>query len=157
MPSRTRWWIVPLELDPETATRLIWLMAALSFLLAIVSGIGEYLGWWDLVGEIGMTIGGTAGLLLTGVGIFTAASRDQVRTVHEGVQTVHETVLENGEKLGSMDGKLDKLEKLDVIEEALVAEDGEASKLDVVQVELDRQTGVLDRQLAVLGEIRDAL
>lgn len=135
------------EIDPETATRLIWLMAALSFLVAIVSAIGEVRGWWNLVGEIGMTVGGVGGLVLTAIGIFSTSSRDQVRDVHEAVEA-------NGETLASMDGKLDKL---DTIEDALIATDGETSKLDVVEAELDRQTGVLDRQLAVLSEIRGKL
>lgn len=59
-----------------------------------------------------------------------------------------------------MDGKLGelrKLDKLDTIEDALIATDGQTSKLDVVEAELDRQTGVLDRQLAVLSEIRGKL
>lgn len=146
MPSREGWHHVPFEPAPETATRLIWLMAALSFLLAIVSGIGEYLGWWDLVGELGMTIGGVAGVVLTAIGIASTASRRQVANVQGAV-------VRNGRTLASMDAKLE------VVEDALVASDdeGRVSKLDVVEAELDRQTGVLDRQLSVLGEIRDAL
>lgn len=146
MPVREGWLDVPFEPDPETATRLIWLLAALSFLLAIVSGIGEWLGWWDLIGELGMTIGGVAGVVLTAIGIFSTSSRRQVADVHWAV-------IRNGRTLSSMDGKLD------VIEDALVEErgDGHVSRLDAVQIELDRQTGVLDRQLSVLGEIRDAL
>lgn len=156
MMLRDGWFPVGSKLDPETATRLIWIMAALSFLLAIVSGIGEWLGWWNLVGEIGMTVGGAGGLVLTAFGILSTSSRDQV-------QGVHETVRDNGRTLASMDDKLDELDKLDklddldVIRDALMMEDGEASKLDIVQFELDRQTGVLDRQLGVLGEIRDGL
>lgn len=144
------------EIDPETATRLIWLMAGLSFLLAIVSAVGEVLGWWGFVGELGMTVGGVSGLVLTAFGIFSTSSREQVADVHE-------TVRDQGHTLRSMDGKLDRLDRLDklddldVIKDALIAEDGHASKLDVVQTELDRQTGVLDRQLGVLGEIRDRL
>lgn len=153
MPSRERWHNVAFEPDPETATRWIWLMAGLSFLLAIVSGIGEYLGWWDLVGELGMTIGGVAGVVLTAFGVLSTSSRQQVADVHA-------TVRRNGRTLSSMDRKLERLDELDrleVIEDALIEQDGRASKLDVVEAELDRQTGVLDRQLAVLGEIRDAL
>lgn len=146
MRRRTPWGPVA-EIDPETATRLIWLMAAFSFLLAIVSAVGEVLGWWDLVGELGMTIGGVSGLVLTAIGLLSTSSRDQVREVHEAVEA-------NGDTLASVDGKL---AKLDTIEDALVAADGRASKLDVVEAELDRQTGVLDRQLAVLGEIREKL
>lgn len=122
---------------------------------------------WDLIGEIGrsrgwisreygrqavrigMTVGGVGGVVLTAVGILATASRRQVADVHGAV-------LHNGRTLTSMDEKLDEL---DVIEEALVAEseDGPVSRLDAVQIELDRQTGVLDRQLSVLGDIHDAL
>lgn len=143
---------MPLEPDPETATRLIWLLAALSSVVAIVSGVGGFLGWWGLVAEIGATVGAVAGVVLTAIGLLSTASREQVAKVRW-------EVIRNGRTLRSVDGNLAKLDKLDVLEDVLVEEtaDGRVSKLDVVQTELDRQTGVLDRQLAVLGEIHDAM
>lgn len=122
MPPRERNGLVPLDLeDPETAIRIVWLMAAASFLVAVVSGIGELLGWWDLVGEIGLTVGSTVALLLTATGLLANASRGQVSDVHQNVVAVHGAVRDNG-------SKLDKLETL-----------------DDVQYELDRQTGVLQQ------------
>lgn len=59
--------------------------------------------------------------------------------------------------LGGMDHKLEKLDKLDGIEAALVGQDGMLDRLDMVQVHLDAQTGVVDRQLSILAEIRDRL
>jgi hypothetical protein len=46
-----------------------------------------------------------------------------------------------------MDDKLDDLDQLDTVD----------SKLDAVQVELDRQTGVMGEQVEILTEIRDRL
>lgn len=149
---------VPYEPDPETAIRVGWVVTALGILIFVVSALGEYLGWWDLVGEIGMLVG-TVSSIVVGFGTwFSGAGRRQlaavgqeVHAVGSEVRGVRHVVEDNGAKLSSAD------DKLDVIQAALVEEDGEASKLDAVQLELDRQTGVLDRQLAVLAEIRDGL
>lgn len=138
---------MPWEPDPDRAVKVGWTAAALALLIAIVSAIGEYRGWWGLIGQLGMTFGTITSVLLGLATYFYGAGKGQL-------EAVYRAVVDNGTVLGSVDTKLDKL---DVIEDALVAEDGETSRLDIVQVELDRQTGVLDRQLSVLGEIRDAL
>lgn len=138
------------EPDMDTVIRIGWTVTVLAFLVTVVSGVGEYLGWWNLVGEVGLTAGSVI-TVLVGLGTLLAgAGRQQVGGVRDAVE-------DNGATLDSVDTKLDKLDRLDVIERALVTEEGETSKLDAVQVELDRQTGVLDRQVALLGEIRDGV
>lgn len=105
----------------ETATvqRILLVLAVVFFSMAIVGIVGEIRGWWNDVGEV-LTIVGTLGGLFVGTAaLTTGASEAQVATVHEAV-------VDNGEKLEQLD------------------------KLDVIQHELDQQTGVLDRQLAVL-------
>lgn len=123
------------EPDPETTTKILWFMSGLMFLVAIVSAIGEYRGWWNSIGELGMTVGTLAGLLIGMLALFSGSSKSQVSTVYDAVR-------DNGALLGSMDTKLDSLKKLD--------------ELDEIQLELDVQTGVLGDQLAVLKEMRDA-
>jgi hypothetical protein len=126
--------------DPETATRVGWILTAMLFLLGVVSIAGELLGWWNDLGEIGALVG-TLGSLVVGVATYQhGADRAQVKAVHEAVRG-------NGETLASLDEKADlQLDKLDELDE-----------LDRIQVELDRQTDVLDRQVEILGEIRDGL
>lgn len=160
--------------DPETAQRNGFILAGLLFLLAIVSFIGEIRGWWGLFGQIGMLLGTIGGLYVSFLSYIEGADVKQVRAVHqavldtsEGVQgtheavrdtheavrdthgavqdthgavrDTHEAVQENGRTLMSVDRKLEKLDELDVI-----------------QAQLDTQTGTLDRQLRVLEQIRDA-
>lgn len=161
----------------ETAHRFLMGGSILMFLVAILGAVGEVLDWWDAFGEVLMTVGTLGGLVLGGVDFFRGASEGQVQAVKGRLGSVDGKL----DRLGTMDGKLDQLEtmdskldqletmdskldqlktmdgKLDTIEAALVEEDGKTSKLDVVQVELDRQTGVLDRQVDLLGEIRDKL
>lgn len=127
---------VPWEPSPETVIRIGWTTAVLGFLIAIVSAVGEVLGWWDLLGEIGMTIGSLLGVVATFSTLTFTASRGQADRIIAEVGSVQSAVLKNGRQLE----QLDKLERLDVI-----------------QLELDRQTGVLDEQLSVLGQIRDGL
>lgn len=157
---------MPWEPEPDTALRLIWTMAALMFLLAVVSGIGEWRGWWDLAGEIGLTVGGVGSILLTAAGIAYGAGRKQVASVnpgveavHVGVQTVREAVLDNGRALDSVDLKLDNLDKLGKLDELdrLGAMDEKLDALDVIQVTLSAQSGALDQQVGLLRDIRDAL
>lgn len=158
----------------ETAHRILMTGSILMFLLALVGAVGEYLGWWDLLGEVFMTVGTVGGLILGGVDLLRGASEEQVDGVSAQLGSMDDKLgtvygkldkldsmdgkLDSMDgKLGTMDGKLDKLDDLDVIKNGLVAGDGRESKLDVVQTELDRQTGVLDRQVQILGEIRDRL
>lgn len=149
------------EPDFDTFLALTWLTALFFFLVAVVSAIGEILGWWDLIGEIGMGVGTTVSVLVTLIAVGASAGREQVDNVGQDVrsvggevrsvgqdvrslgqevgsvgndvQEVHSAVEANGEILVSVDSKLDKLDDL-----------------DRVQLELDRQTGVLE-------DIRDAL
>lgn len=131
--------------DPETAIRVGWWLTLVGVLIFIVSALGAYLGWWDLVGEVGMLIGTVLSIVLgvgtwltsattgqlSGVGEDVRSVGQDVRSVGENVQDVHEAVLANGIKLDKLD------------------------ELDVIQAELDAQTGVLGEQLAVLRELRD--
>lgn len=137
MSSRDQDDTMPWEPDWDTALPLAWFTAAFFFLIAVVSAIGELLGWWDLIGEIGMSVGTTISVLVTLMAVLLSADREQVGTAGEAVR-------ENGDKLGD-------------VHQALVGEEGVAHELDLVQVELDKQTGVLGEQLAVLSDIRDGL
>lgn len=102
------------------------------------------MGWWDRIGKVGRGIGALLGILVTILAVFASASRQQTNAVSESVQSVDGNVQGNGEPLAR-------------IEEALVGEDGVVHELDVIQVELDRQTGDLGEQLTVLGDIRDQI
>lgn len=146
-----------MRVSHETAHRILMGGSILMFLLAILGAVGEYLGWWNLVGEVLMTVGTLGGLVLAGVDFLRGASETQVESVQSQLGSM-DTKLD---RLEPMDGKLEsmdsKLDRLDVIEAALIDEDEQISKLDVGQAELDRQTGVLGRQVQLLGEIRDGL
>ncbi len=141
---------MPWSPDPDTVIKIGWIVALLAFLVAVVSAIGEVRGWWGLIGEIGMTVGGTVSVLV-GLGtLWFSAGRDQVDAVDEQLDSMDHTLGGVDDKLDSMDGKLDKLDSMD----------GKLDKLDDldrVQVELDAQTGVLDRQVELLADIRDQL
>lgn len=136
-------------MDPVRAQRILWFLAALGFGMAILGAVGELRGWWNDVGEVLMGVGTLLGVVMAAASVTTGASHEQVRAVNEGVGIAHA-------KLDSMDGKLDKL---DVIEEALVEDrdDGRVSKLDVVQAELNAQTGALKHQVRILEDIREAV
>lgn len=126
--------------DPDRLLRATWIAAALFFLIAILSAIGEWRGWWDLLGELGMTIGALAGVMTTLAGAFYAASRDQASGIHGAV-------LDNGQVLGSVDTKLTSVDiKLSSVDTKL----DKLESLDTIQWALDEQTGVL-------AEIRDRL
>lgn len=138
MPARDEDDTMPFEPDPETAIRVGWAVTLLGILIFVVSALGEYLGWWDLIGEIGMLVG-TVLSIVVGFGTwFSGAGRRQLAEVGEDVQSVGEDVRGVRYAVIANGVKLDKLDELDVI-----------------QAELDKQTGVLGEQLAVLGEIRD--
>lgn len=115
--------------DPTTVQRSFLILAALFFAMAILGLVGEVLGWWNDAGEVMVTVGTLGGLILTAATYTTGTTEDKVARVHGAV-------VDNGRKL-------DKLEKLD--------------GLDRIQGELDRQTGVMDRQVQLLGQIRDRL
>lgn len=172
MPAPDRWRLVPFEPTPDQVIRIGWISAALGFLIAIVSAVGELLGWWDLLGEVGMTVGSLLGIVATFTTLAFTAGRDQMAGIQTTVESVHETIGNVDRRMGSVDTRTarnteilqDNNEKLgeatgtlDGIEDALVQADGETSTLDVVQAELDRQTGVLDRQVEVLEAIHGRL
>lgn len=136
MPDRDGSTLVPWEPDPDTVIRLGWTIAILGFLVAIVSGVGELLGWWDLVGEIGLTVGSILGVVATLTTATFTASRDQAEALLDAHERHGRRLDAIDGTLGSMDGKLDKLDDL-----------------DAVQVELDRQTGVLEQQLEALRSL----
>ncbi len=119
-----RWWSTVYEPDMDTVIRIGWTVTALAFLVTVVSIVGEVLGWWGFVGEVGATAGSTVTVLVGLATLLASAGRQQVAGVRQAVEA-------NG----------DQLEKLD--------------ELDRVQAELDAQTGVLDRQVEVLEQIRD--
>jgi hypothetical protein len=131
------------EPDMETVIRIGWTVTILGFIVTVVSIVGELRGWWNFVGEVGATTGAIVTVVVGMATLLAGAGRQQVGGVRDAVET-------NGRKL-------DNLDRLDVIEDALVEADGRTSKLDAVQVELDRQTGVLDRQVEILERIRDGL
>lgn len=109
-----------------TVQKIFFVLAILFFGMAILGIVGELLGWWNDIGEVLTIIGTLGGLMLSGAGLSTGASEEQVSRVHQAV-------VDNGEQL----------EKLD--------------NLDAIQLELDRQTGVLGEQLSVLTDVRDRL
>jgi len=170
MRPREGWLGVLFEPSPETVIRIGWISAALGFLIAIVSGVGEYLGWWDLVGEIGMTVGSLLGIIATFSTLSLTAGRGQMAAVQETLGSVERTVgsvdktMANVEEtVGSVDettaanhdlleANHDLLERQTDLQRASSAK---LDKLDVIEAELDRQTGVLDRQVEVLEAIRD--
>jgi hypothetical protein len=116
----------------DTVIRIGWVVTGLAFLVTVVSILGELLGWWGFLGEVGATAGSTVTVLVGLTTLLASAGRGQVQGVRDAVEA-------NGDKLS----KLDRLDDLD--------------KLDRVQAELDEQTGVLDRQVAVLEQIRDGV
>lgn len=156
----------------DTAIRLCWLTAAFFLLVAIFSGIGEILGWWNLIGEIGMSVGATMSILVTLVAVVLTAGRQQVTVVGQDVRSVNENVLSVNENVLSVDENMHSLNdnilsvnenvqengtRLERIAEHIAGEDGMLRELDAIQLELDAQTGVLADQLTVLGEVRDRL
>lgn len=161
MGSRDRSPGVPWKPDPDTALWIAWITAGLFFLLFVVSAVGEILGWWGLIGEIGMGIGGLVGVLVTIASLLYGAGSGQVQNVGDEVENVGEDVRSNGRSLEAIEegivGDGGMVEGLDGLAKALGGEEGVLGELDVVQVELDRQTGVLDRQARILGQIRDRL
>lgn len=118
-----------MKFKTSTVQRISFVLAILFFGMAILGIVGEVLGWWNDIGEV-LTIVGTLGGLLVAWTALAAGSTE------EQVDRVHRAVVDNGEQL----------EKL-----------GDLEKLDVIQLELDRQTDVLGEQLSVLTQVRDRL
>ncbi len=151
--------------DMDTAIRLTWLTAAFFLLVAIVSGIGELLGWWNLPGELGMSIGATMSIATTLLALVLTAGRRQVETLDAGLRSVDRNVTSVFQEVRSVDDTVHSVEghvetngdRLSQVVEAVAGEDGMLRELDAIELELDAQTGVLREQLEVLGDVRDRL
>jgi predicted negative regulator of RcsB-dependent stress response len=140
---------MPFDVDPIQLERILLVGAVLGLLVAALGVLGELVGWWDDVGELLVTTGMLASVVL-GLGFGLAnASRRQVESVREAVEG-HGAMLTDVHR--AVDGNGDKL---DDVREAIAGENGVVTELDVVQAELDRQTGVLEEQLSVLAKIQD--
>lgn len=150
MVERGRYLGVRPEPDMETVIRIGWTITILAFIVTVISFVGEYRGWWNFAGEVGATAGAIV-TVLVGVGTLAAsAGRVQVSSVRGAVEDNGRWLQENGETLHDIDEQLDalgKLDKLDAIDD----------DLDEVQLELDRQTGVLGTQVEILEQIRDGV
>lgn len=152
-----------MALRPETVERLLWIGSALGFAVAILGAVGEFLGWWNDLGELLITVGTLTGLLLAGFSATAGSSRSQVHDVAAavhgvatGVGVANDRLVRMDARLYSVDTKLDKLGKLDDLDE-LSKLDGMDSKLDAVHTVLEAQTGVLERQATILEQVRDRL
>lgn len=90
------------DLDPELLQWILYGLSLFFFGVAILGAVGQYLGWWDAIGEVLMSVGTLAGVLITVLGAVEGATRDQV-------ERVHEAVVDNGQQL-------EQLETLDDIQ-----------------------------------------
>jgi uncharacterized transporter YbjL len=108
-----------MSLEWKTVNRVLTAVSILAFAIAILGAIGEFLGWWNAVGEILITSGAVIGAL---TGLASLVGGQQT------VAAIHRTVENNNGLLEESSQKLDRLETL-----------------DDVQYELDRQTGVLEQ------------
>lgn len=142
---------MPFDVDPVRLERVFLLEAVLGLLVAALGVVGELLGWWNDVGEVLVTTGTLASVVL-GLGFGLAnASRRQVTGVREAVE-------DNGEALSDVHRAVHgNGDKLDAVHEAIAGEDGVVPELDVIQAELDAQTGVLEEQLKVLSKVEDRI
>lgn len=151
-----------IDIDPITWERIFLVGSIVSFLIAGLAFLGELLGWWNDLGEIAMNAATVSGVVLAiGFGLGNASRRQ--------ADGIHDTVVDNGGTLGSVDGKLDsvdgrldsvdgKLDKLDSVDnklDKLDSVDNKLDDLDRIQLQLDKQTGVLDDQLEVLKDISE--
>lgn len=126
-------------------------MMVAGVLLAIVTIVGELLGWWNDLGEMMLGLATVLGTLGGVASVIIGSSSEEVRRVHDAVKG-------NGSVLGSVDGKLDSVDgKLESVDGKLDSVDGKLDELDVIQAELDQQTGVLGEQVGLLRQIRDRL
>ncbi len=155
--------------DPYWVNRILLGLTLFFFGIALLGLVGELLGWWNLVGEILMAAGTFGGFVLGAATLSQGASRNQVDTVDEKLGSMDGTLGSMDDQLDSVDSKLDQLDSmdskldqldsmdttLDEIRDALQGEEGMTHELDAIQVQLDQQTGVLDRQVRVLEQIRD--
>ncbi len=125
--------------------RLMILLSILGFSIAALGLVGELLGWWNDIGEWSMAVGMFLGVLTAVIAVMIGSTRGQARRIADAV-------LDNNGKLDEANGKLDRTN------EQLFHIDGKLEKLDtldVIQVNLDHQTGVMGRQVQLLTAIRD--
>lgn len=84
------------DVDPDLLQWILYGLSLFFFGLAVLGAVGEYLGWWDAIGEVMMSVGTLAGVLITVFGIVEGATRDQVAQVHDAV-------VDNGQQLQRLD------------------------------------------------------
>lgn len=139
--------------------RVLYVLMVVGFGMAILGAVGEYLGWWDLVGEILVTVGTIVGALAAVVELLSGASEatvqaaraeidaigDTMDTVNANLATVNENVRSVDDNVGSLGTKLDAVHE--DLAQGLAAN---GRTLDAIEAELDVQTGVLK-------DIRDGL
>lgn len=97
--------------------RVLIALMVLGFGMAILGAVGEVLGWWNDIGEVLMTVGTILGALTGVMALLGGASEATIQSLRNDVGDVHDAVIGNGEKLGT---------------------------LDAIEVELDTQTSVLE-------------
>ncbi len=134
--------------------RLYHLMIALSLVglaMVILGLVGEHLGWWNDVGEVLLSFGTLISVLTALVALLVGSTRGQVRRAGDAVLSNNAKLDTANDRLVTIDGKLDKLDSMDTKLDKLEKLD----ELDTIQAELDAQTGVLDRQVRILEQIRD--
>lgn len=122
-------------METERALLIAKTMMWAGIIGALLTLLGEFLGWWNEAGEVALTITTIVGAV-GGIGVIVIGSSSRE------VQSVHRALEANGETLGSVDGRLESV-------------DGKLDDLDVIQAELDEQTGAMERQIRVLEQIRD--
>lgn len=127
MPERTVWERMRPDWSFETWIRLGWSLTAVFLLIGVVSLLGEILGWWNDLGEIGSTIGMVGGLMLGIATLVLGAGREQATTIRHYVEKNHELAHKNHR----------------VAEKSHELLRSSDSTLDKIQLELDEQTGVL--------------
>lgn len=92
----------PLGRDMDRVEKVGWLLSLLWLIVAIISGIGEYRGWWELAGEIGLTVGTLASLLFGFASYLHGEKRNHLQRIYEAVRST-------GDTLESVDVKLNNL------------------------------------------------
>lgn len=166
MPSSNVGFVVD-ELD--RAQRLFTLMAVLGFILLVVSVVGEYLGWWNELGEVGAVIGTVA----TGIGIALSvllnATKRQVRRAAQGIEDNRLELREANRRLETLGGDTGRAnEKLDHANEKLDHANQKLDRIDAGVAEANVKHDVTNQALAaiaatlaahtgLLREIRDRL
>lgn len=140
----------------------IWVGAALGFLMWGLGLLGEYLGWWNDVGEALMLVGRWAGFGLTAVAVLIGASRSQVErtktTVEETKAAVQETKVAVHETRDAVHETKDAVhETRDAVHETKDAVHETKDAVHQTKAAVETNGSKLDDQTRVLREIRDRL